>query len=98
MNGRVNREDTPEGRLAAVARSAMMRITARGREADYADFREALRPFVRRELLYARVDEARKCHAIKLTERMRELDREMIELAKQILLIERQIASEEGTR
>jgi len=43
------------------------------REPDYADFRDVLRPFIQRELLNARIDEARKTSGAVLTLRVKEL-------------------------
>ncbi len=40
---------------------------------DYADYREALEPFIQRELILARIDELRKAHAEGMTTRIREL-------------------------
>jgi hypothetical protein len=87
MNGRThNVDDTPAGRIAAVARSLTMKMavkferTGQGwKEPDYADFRAALEPFLRRELLLARIDEARKTAATALTTRMKELADELFE-------------------
>jgi hypothetical protein len=78
MNGRVHHDDTPEGRLAAVARSLAIQMEEKlNREPDYADYRDALRPFVRRELLNARIDEARKVSGRALTLRVIELSTEL---------------------
>ena len=91
MNGRIDLEETPEGRLAAVAVSLAKQMladfekTAAGPSSpDYADYRDALRPYVRRELLLARIDEARKKHSVALTARVRELANELAECEKQI--------------
>lgn len=86
MNGRTHHQElTPEGRLAVVVRSLVLklqeqhRMTGVGpREPDYSDFRDALRPYVRRELLFARIDEARKTAATALTSRMKELAVELL--------------------
>jgi hypothetical protein len=68
MNIRVERETTPEGRLAAAARVAMMRCVQRRcaerKRAsvdetllpDYADFREGIREALKQELLIAELD------------------------------------------
>ena len=77
MNGRINHDDTPEGRIAAVARSLCIQMQKDKREPDYADFRDALRPFLKRELLNARIDEARKNSGLRLTARVRELAAEL---------------------
>ncbi|MBZ5700245.1 MAG: hypothetical protein LAN84_00200 [Acidobacteriia bacterium] len=91
MNGRTHEEQTPEGRLAAVARSLAIKMddkyrkTGAGpREPDYADYREAFAPYVKRELLLARIDEARKTSAKALTCRMMELTVELAEVDKLI--------------
>src|ERR1700694_3122629 len=66
MNGRIRREDTPEGRLAAAASPCMQRM---GRcpvcrnvpmVPDYADLREFMLPYVLLELMEARRDEAER--------------------------------------
>lgn len=84
MNVRIFDEETPEARLAAVARTLMDLVlanhlsTGRGpRQPDYADFREAFRPFLEREVLVARIDEARRVHGEKLTARVAELGLEL---------------------
>jgi hypothetical protein len=87
MNGRTtNYEDTPEGRIASVARSLAMKMEAHfektgegPRDPDYADYRRAIAPYLRRELLLARIDEARKTAATALTTRMKELAGELFE-------------------
>jgi len=74
MNGRVHHDETPEGRIAAVARSLCVQMKQKlKREPDYADFRDVLRPFLQRELLNARIDEARKTSGAALTARVKEL-------------------------
>lgn len=84
MNGRIGAEDTPEGRLAAVAKTLMVKMEEQYRhnrvgpkEPDYADFREAFRPFIQRELLRARIEEARKLGGRTITERVKELAKEL---------------------
>jgi hypothetical protein len=80
MNGRRQDEDTAAGRLAAVARSLAIKMERTGKyPPDYADFRAALEPYLRRELLLARIDEARKTAATALTTRMKELAVELFE-------------------
>lgn len=62
--------DSPESRLAAVARNLIMReatCPTCGRKMypfkpDYADLRDALRPYVAREMLAARLEEAEASH------------------------------------
>jgi 2-C-methyl-D-erythritol 4-phosphate cytidylyltransferase len=51
---------------------------------DYADYRDALRPFVRRELLRARIEEARKAAGEILTARVAELAKELDEVNREI--------------
>jgi hypothetical protein len=81
VNGRINADATAEGRLAAVAKSLCYQMQQKlKRDPDYADFRDVLRPFVLRELLMARVDEARKLHGAQLTVRIAELSRELAEI------------------
>jgi hypothetical protein len=87
MNGRIRAEETPEGRIAAVARSLAIEIEERHArtgsgptEPDYADYREALGPYIRRELLLARIEEARKCLSLHLTARVAELAAELAEI------------------
>lgn len=80
MNGRIHHDETTaEDRIAAVAKSLCIQIgdKFRGRVPDYADFRDALRPFVQRELLRARIDEARKLSGRVMTERVKELAKEL---------------------
>ncbi len=50
-------------RLAAVAVTTMHQVQGHGRQhiADFADFRDALRLPVERELLIARLEEAQRC-------------------------------------
>ncbi len=84
MNGRVTGGETPEERLAAVAKSLVEQMEKTGRAPDYADFREAFRPFVRAELLRARIDEARKSCGRGLTGRIQELDVEFRKLSKML--------------
>ena len=81
MNGRINAEATAEGRIAAVAKSLCYQMREKvKREPDYADFRDVLRPFIQREILMARADEARKSFGHNLTVRMVELARLIDEL------------------
>ena len=96
LNGRLEHEETPVGRIAAVARSLAMKMeahfekTGQGpRDPDYADYRRALAPYLRRELLLARIDEARKTAATALTERMKELAKELFECDVTIAKVDR---------
>jgi hypothetical protein len=78
MNGRTHAEDTPEGRLAAVARSLDDQMMKKfNRHPDFADFRQVFKPFVEKELILARIAEARKLGSKQLTQRMQELTREL---------------------
>lgn len=87
MNGRHTFETaSPTERIASVAKSTITEIARNfpGREADYADFRDALDPYVKRELLLARISEARICSAAALTVRIKELAAELAEAEKLI--------------
>lgn len=64
MNGRMIEEITPEGRVAAAARSIATKMSkdfsnrhAHYQIPDYADFRDGLRIHIQRELLLARLEE-----------------------------------------
>jgi hypothetical protein len=66
MNGRMEAEPTPEGRLAAVCKSLVLRMRRQAErrhrsdysaEPDYADYRDALKPHLERELKVARLEE-----------------------------------------
>lgn len=60
MNGRVEENKTPEGRLAAVVISILKKKKEdEWWKLDYADFAAALAPFVQREIINARLDELR---------------------------------------
>jgi hypothetical protein len=84
MNGRMKYNDnTPEGRLAALASAVgqimdrKFRASAAGPEhPDFADFREAFRTPLRREVVLGQL--------AKLTDLVKELERELFELDKQI--------------
>jgi hypothetical protein len=85
-------EETPEGRLAAAAITAMHHIRDRTRhDPDVADLRELLRPFVHRELIHARMQELQSCRAAATLNRetliMREKDlfAELAQVEKTIL-------------
>ena len=79
MNGRIHDDQaTAEGRIAAVAKSFLVQMRDKHRrDPDYADFRDVLRPFIQREMLRARIDEARKSYGQGLTTRMVELAKEL---------------------
>jgi hypothetical protein len=69
MNGRIEASDTPAERLAAVCKSLALRmrkaVEARRRrpgedyagEPDYADYRDALAPYIDRELMRRAIEE-----------------------------------------
>ena len=85
----MEREETPEGRIAAVAVSLLRFMEERNRETgvgakepDYADFRDAFAPYVKKEILLARIDEMRHSHSKVITERVTELGRELLELER----------------
>jgi hypothetical protein len=78
MNGK-----TPEDRISAVARTLAYKMHSElGRVPDYADFRAGLRPYIRRELVLARIDEARTIGASNMTARIRILNGELMEIEK----------------
>lgn len=95
MNGRIHEDETPEGRIAAVARSlaikmekAYQRSGVGPKEPDYADYRAALKPFIDRELILARMDEGRMAAAKVLTGRARELSEQLVECERAIIQAE----------
>lgn len=85
MNGRVHDDPTPAGRLAAVATSLSIKMAKTADfHPDYADFKEAFAPYVKRELLLARIDEARLSHSVMMTERVKALAIELAECEQTI--------------
>lgn len=58
MNGRTYQEKTPEARIAAAARSLMVKMAGFSNTPDYADFRDALGPYVELEIVQAKIQEA----------------------------------------
>jgi hypothetical protein len=91
MNGRIKHSETAEERLAAVAHSLVLKMAEEYRKTgcgptgpDYADYRDELRPYIRREFLLVRIDEARKTHSAQLTGRIRELAAELAECEREI--------------
>ena len=81
MNGRIKSEASQEGRLAAVARSVALRMKdGKQGDPDYADLRDALRPYVMREILLARIEEARHVASDCLTSRVKQLAAELVEV------------------
>jgi hypothetical protein len=84
-------ENTPEGRIAAVARALVLEMWETHvnkrfgpEKPDMVDFREAFRPFIKRELLMARIEEARTLSGRALTGRIKELAAELEEVNKSI--------------
>jgi hypothetical protein len=71
-NLRATAEDTPEGRLAAVCHALCekFRMIPDSHPPDIADFRDCLRTHIRREILMAELDEARRPSLLR-GERMR---------------------------
>lgn len=85
MDGRIASEPTPEGRLAALAFSIGVQMRDHEKkDPDYADFRDAMRPFVKRELILARLEDLRQTTGATLTLRTAELAKELLDLNKQI--------------
>jgi hypothetical protein len=91
MNGRVRHAVTPEERIAAVARDLALEIEMRHAmtgsgptEPDFADYRERLAPYIRRELVLVRIAEARKLLSLHLTARVAELAAELAEIERNI--------------
>jgi hypothetical protein len=85
MNGRATDEDTtPEARIAAVARALQLKFDPDSKVPDFADYRDAIRVFIRKELVLARIDEARKCGGLMLTGRIAELGFELADWEKEI--------------
>lgn len=85
MNGKIAYQDSPEGRLAAVAVVLMEQFEDRHAKTgvgpskpDVADIREAIRPYIQRELIRARIDEAERGISVKGNRRT-ELVRELYE-------------------
>jgi hypothetical protein len=81
LNGRIHHEDaSPEERIAGVAKSLCEQFDREHprRDPDYADFRDVLRPYIRKEILQAQIAEARASSA--LTARIRQLESELASL------------------
>jgi hypothetical protein len=86
LNWRLAHEKTPEGRLAAIAVALATEFEDRYNRTktgpakpDVADFREAMGPYIHRELLRARIDESEKTIGMKNNRRA-----ELIRLLYQI--------------
>ena len=60
---RAERETTSEARIAARAMEMLRKMIREGRkdQIDYADIRDAVRAQVRKELVLARIEEAKLC-------------------------------------
>lgn len=71
-------EHTPEGRLAVVAMAVVLAARSRQEDVSASHFAEAMRPFLRVEMILAHVDETRRALGILLTSRMEELQAELI--------------------
>ncbi|MGB2633213.1 MAG: hypothetical protein WAM58_04685 [Candidatus Acidiferrum sp.] len=88
MNGRISKAETPEARLAAVAVALLKSIPEKTWwRIDYADFEEALRPYVKRELLNARLEELRRQRTSARDQTVvqeRELFQQLVQVEKQI--------------
>ncbi len=67
----------PEERIATVCKAVHERFHPGTFQPDTADYRDAIAPFVEREILIARIEEARQCAAISLNDRMSKLNREL---------------------
>jgi hypothetical protein len=87
MMTRMQGTKTPWGRIAvAVEHHARglrneYRATKAGAERpDYADIGAMLEPYVKRELLLARIDEARKSSGEALTKRIMDLAKELLDI------------------
>ena len=95
MNGpRYEASETVEGRLAAVVKELLYNIEDRNRRekrhdiVDYADIREALRPYVQKEIVHARIQEvtaARNEGRNRLVAREAALQQELATLEGQIV-------------
>ena len=95
MNGtRYASGKTPEERLAAVVMELINAINERNRHQkradilDYADLREALRPYVQKEIIHARIEEitiARNDTRNRMIAREASLNRELAMIEGQIV-------------
>jgi hypothetical protein len=85
MDGRITSEPTPEGRLAAVAYSVMVQMRDHEKkDADYADYRDCLRPFVHRELILVQLEVLRRSSGADMSLRVSELAKDLAEVSVQI--------------
>jgi hypothetical protein len=60
-------------RIAAAARHVQLKDDPQSRTPDYADYEAGMRAVVEKELILARIDEARMCGGLAVTARMAEL-------------------------
>jgi hypothetical protein len=93
MTGRIEDAQTPEGRLAAVCRTLMLRMEREAlrrhagpaaAEPDYADFRDTLRPFIKRELINALLDELQNYESPEAVFRRRDLRQQLVAVEYEI--------------
>jgi hypothetical protein len=85
MNGRhVEDQTTPEARLAVVAQRLLKKFDPNSNVPDFADFRDALAPYVKKEILLARIIEARTCGGLALSAHIAALAHELAEIEKRI--------------
>jgi hypothetical protein len=82
-------ELTPWGRLASVAESTLVSCQVSGEPPTAAKFSTALEPYVRVEIIFARIEEARRTYTAILTARMEELHAELL-VANRSIPISRQ--------
>src|SRR5215831_12483316 len=99
MNGRIDRAETPEARLAAVVVSVLKAIPEETWwHLDYADFEKALKPYVKRELLHARLEELRD-HRVVTRDRLilheTRLFQELMEIEKLIASVPLETGNDE---
>jgi hypothetical protein len=85
MNGRhIDEQTTPEARLAVVAQRLLLKFDPNASVPDFADFRDAMSFYVKKEILLARIDEARKCGGLALSAHIANLAVELAEIERQI--------------
>ena len=84
-NGRITDADvTPVKRIAAAARHIQLKDDPNSRTPDYADYEAGLRVPLEKELILARIDEARLCGGLAMTARIAELAILLAECEKSI--------------
>jgi hypothetical protein len=91
MNGRIHNAITATKRIAAAARSIQTQMqksltsVEKLRDVpDYTDYEKKLDPWVRRELVIARIDQAKTDAAKDLTKTIMELAEELAEIEKEL--------------